>query len=174
MKDIFKDREFLEKYREKPLFEFMNIKGVHRDLISGYPYIDNRVDLNYIEKSTEYALKIFNDLNMDKDIILIYEDIYGLNNKVVFEFIKNHIDIDWENKEDINWQDEDDYYNLVRYIFKGRILDINNLFKEIIKSDIGGKYNLSSAIYILDYKNNILFNLYDDRGIYIFKERNFN
>lgn len=150
----------------------MNTKGLHIELISGYPYKDNKLDFKYIEENTDYALKIFNNLNIDREIILIYEDIYGLNNKDIVKFIKNHLDIDWDSKKIINWQDEGEYYNLIRYIFKGRILDIENLFKEIIKSDIGGIYNLSSAIYILDYKKNILFNLYDDRGIYIFKESN--
>lgn len=45
-------------------------------------------------------------------------------------------------------------------------LNLQNLFKEIILADIGGKFpGLTSAIYLFDTNRHIIFHLYDDRGL---------
>lgn len=47
---------------------------------------------------------------------------------------------------------------------------IEKLFEEIIKADIGGLRDLTSSIFLLDTNLNVLFYLYDDRGLDIVVE----
>lgn len=43
--------------------------------------------------------------------------------------------------------------------------NIKSLFKEIVKADFGGFRALEYWVYLLDTKQNVLLNLYDDRGL---------
>ena len=55
-----------------------------------------------------------------------------------------------------------------RYVYKVEKVNIKKLFKEIILSDIGGKLDLVSSIYIIDIDRKHIFYLYDDRGLFIY------
>lgn len=170
MDNIFDNINYLKDFKYKPLFKLMEKNAVHRDLIDEYPYIDENLNLDYIDKSLKYALEIFDSLNF-KDIILIYDDIYGLKDEYTLNFLKDIVEIKDIDRYRVKWTDEDCDYNLIRYIFKGRILNVESLFKEIIKTDIGGKFKLASSVYLIDLDKKILFNLYDDRGVYIIDEK---
>ena len=50
-------------------------------------------------------------------------------------------------------------------------LDVTKLFQEIITADLGGFTELASSVYLFDTKNNVLFYLYDDRGLDIVAQK---
>jgi len=54
-----------------------------------------------------------------------------------------------------------------RYVFKTLVkhLHIQKLLEEISWSDIVGRHALSSCVYLLNTRNNVIYHLYDDRGL---------
>lgn len=70
--------------------------------------------------------------------------------------------INRENKSD------DEEFICKRYVYKVGKVNVKRLFKEIILSDIGGKLDLVSSIYIIDIDRKHILYLYDDRGLIIY------
>src|SRR5699024_11934558 len=67
--------------------------------------------------------------------------------------------------------EDDDIYTCNRRIYQVEKIDIGKLFKEIVLSDISGKLDLISSIFIIDMDTGCIFHLYDDRGLYLFGPR---
>ena len=60
-----------------------------------------------------------------------------------------------------------DVYTCTRRLYEVKDIDTQRLFREIILSDIGGKYNLDSKIFIIETATGSIFHLYDDRGLWV-------
>ena len=122
---------------------------------------------NYVTTCLERGLKIYDKLKSKPDILSIEGCLY--ENETVEDFISDVVsatDLPQPNeiKSELSHDDEDEF---IHVILLWRLNDFkpNKLLEEIIKADLGsGNFFLTSSVYFICTKDNVLFHLYDDRG----------
>ena len=124
-----------------------------------------------MKEAVARAKSIFDDLFTINDIIYIiinsFEDkpydIAGNDISTVKSLI-THI----QNEDKYTFvSTEDEEFSCTRYIIQASVKDIQTekLIEEIIWSEIDGRNSLSGCVYWLNPRNNVIFYLYDDRGL---------
>ena len=125
------------------------------------------VNPNYIVACLERSLNIYNSLNNEPNLLAI--EGYLCENESVADFISSVVsatDLPQPNeiKSELTHDDEDEYIH-VFLLWNLKDFNPNKLLEEIIKADFGsGNYYLTSSVYFVCTKDNVLFHLYDDRG----------
>ena len=121
----------------------------------------------YITTCLDRSLKIYDSLKSKPDILVIKGYLYG--NEIIENFISSVVsttDLPQPNeiKSEPTHDDKDEF---IHAFLLWNLNDFNpkKLLEEIIKADLGsGNYFLTSSVYFLCTKDNVLFHLYDDRG----------
>ena len=125
------------------------------------------VNLNYIMACLERSLKIYHSLKSEPDLLAI--EGYLCENESVEDFISSVVsatDLPQPNeiKSELTHDDEDEFIH-VFLLWNLNDFNPNKLLEEIIKADLGsGNFFLTSSVYFVCAKDNVLFHLYDDRG----------
>ncbi len=122
----------------------------------------------YVNCCLKTALDIWKSCDFSTDLTVVYDDIYYENKIETKKKIESFVEFDEYKTICFIWNDENDFFDAKRHIWKSNKIDVSGLFKEILYSDMGGKIKLDCKIYIIDNKNDNVFFLYDDRGIDIF------
>lgn len=133
------------------------------------PYVEDEGDLKvraeYVAFCLQEAEAIWHKCHFSRELIVVYEDRYSDHNKGEKAFIESCLKPEAYFTESFKWQDEDESYKGIRYIWQTKDLAYKCLFKKIIESDLGEDTALDCAVYIIDQHNENVFFLYDDRGI---------
>ena len=122
---------------------------------------------NYVTTCLERGLKIYASLKSKPDILSTEGYLY--ENETVEDFISSVLsatDLPKPNeiKSELIHDDEDEFIH-VFLLWKLNKFNPNKLLEEIIKADLGsGNFFLTSSVYFVCTKDNVLFHLYDDRG----------
>lgn len=157
---------------DKVLFQLRYKYMLHIDLSNQYPYLeDESLNENYVKECTEKAIEVFNSMKFSNNLLIVYDDIYNNHGIKEKEFVEGTLKgiIQYDNyKLDWKFPEDDDIYTCNRRIYQVEKIDIEKLFKEIVLSDIGGKLDLTSSIFIIDMDTGCIFHPYDDRGLYLF------
>ena len=125
------------------------------------------VNPNYVTVCLERSLKIYHSLKSEPDLLAI--EGYLCENESVEDFISSVVsatDLPQPNeiKSELTRDDEDEFVH-VFLLWNLNDFNPNKLLEEIIKADLGsGNFFLSSSVYFVCTKDNVLFHLYDDRG----------
>jgi len=128
---------------------------------------ESLVNPNYITACLERCLSIYHSLRSEPDILAI--DGYLYENETVEDFIADVVsatDLPQPNeiKSELSHDDEDEFINVL-LLWRLNAFKPNKLLEEIIKADMGsGNSFLTSSVYFICTKDNVLFHLYDDRG----------
>ncbi|MCY6960550.1 DUF3885 domain-containing protein [Clostridium brassicae] len=122
----------------------------------------------YVDLCIENACKIWEKCKFSKELIVLYEDKFGCHEKNEKEFVENTLQLLNCIKYPFKWRDDEETYKGIRYIWQTNKININELFKKIILSDIGEDTQLDCAIYIIDNQTKNVFFLYDDRGVDVY------
>ncbi|WP_430847513.1 DUF3885 domain-containing protein [Clostridium nigeriense] len=141
-----------------------------------YPYhdVDNieDEDLKYREEYVEICIKdayeIWKQCEFSNDLIVFYEDKYSCHKKNEKEFVESTLQLLDFIIYPFKWKDDGEIYNGVRYIWRTNKINVKELFRKIILSDIGENTELDCAVYIIDNKTKNVFFLYDDRGVDVY------
>lgn len=145
---------------------------LHIDLSEKYPYIeDDTLDEDYVKECTDKAIEVYKTMKFSSNLLVVYDDMLSEHSLEEKKFLENNLEnIEGYDKYNYKWQYPDDDGELIRkrYVYKVEKVNIKRLFKEIILSDIGGKLDLVSSIYIIDMDRKHIFYLYDDRGLFIY------
>lgn len=172
LKDILNKIFKQYKTEDKVLFQLRYKYMLHTDLCEGYQYLeDGSLNEDYVKECTEKAIKVFNYMKFSNNLLIIYDDVYGSNSLKEKDFIESTLrNITEYDNYKLRWKypNQNDIYICDRHIYQVEEIDIKNLFKEIVLSDIGGKLDLASSIFIIDKYTRCIFYLYDDRGLYLF------
>ena len=125
------------------------------------------VNPSYIAACLERNLKIYHSLKTEPDLLAI--EGYLCENESVEDFISSVVsatDLPQPNeiKSELTRDDEDELIH-VFLLWNLNDFNPNKLLEEIIKADLGsGNFFLTSSVYFVCAKDNVLFHLYDDRG----------
>ena len=125
------------------------------------------VNPNYVTACLERSLKIYYSLKSEPDLLAI--EGYLCENESVEDFISSVVSATDspqpnEIKSELTRDDEDEFVH-VFLLWNLNDFNPNKLLEEIIKADLGsGNFFLSSSVYFVCTKDNVLFHLYDDRG----------
>ena len=125
------------------------------------------VNPNYVTACLGRSLKIYHSLKSEPDLLAI--EGYLCENESVEDFISSVVfatDSPQPNeiKSELTRDDEDEFVH-VFLLWNLNDFNPNKLLEEIIKADLGsGNFFLSSSVYFVCTKDNVLFHLYDDRG----------
>lgn len=169
--------EILKQYKTKDtvLFQLKYKNMLHINLSEKYPYLeDNSLNEDYVKECTEKAMEVYKIMEFSNNLLIVYDDIYGNHGLKEREFIESILEntTQYDNYK-LKWKypDDEDTYICNRYIYQVDEIDIKNLFREIVLSDIGGKLDLVSSIFIMDIDNGYIFHLYDDRGLILYAKK---
>ena len=143
--------------------------GLHMDVVQGYPYNHKwQVKTEYIASAVKRTSEVYKYVFGKSDILLIYdfhsyfskESLEALHGWMKTYKIENIFEIEIDIEDEIG-------IRLKRYIFSlsSQNLESTKLFREIVKTDIGGKFDYASSIYILDKDMDVALYIYDDRGM---------
>lgn len=162
---------------------------LHKTLEQGSPYLENDegdgetyvVSEAYVIGCLDLAADMYLRLNFGSELLVIYEDCYsehnqdeirflesclkGKSNTELYSFAWKHLPI--EGTYPAALANHNDIHICTRRLYESKGIDIQRLFREIILSDIGGKYDLASKIFIIDTDTGCIFHLYDDRGMWV-------
>ena len=122
---------------------------------------------NYVTTCLERSLKIYDSLKSKPDILSIEGYLY--ENETVEDFISSVVsstDLPKPNeiKSELTHDDEDKFIH-VYLLWNLNDFNPNKLLEEIIKADlVSGNFFLTSSVYFVCTKDNVLFHLYDNRG----------
>ena len=125
------------------------------------------VNPNYITACLERSLKIYHGLKSEPDLLAI--EGYLCENEPVEDFISSVVsatDLPQPNEinSKIKHNDKDEFTHVFLF-WKLNDFNPNKLLEKIIKADLGnGNVFLTSSVYLVCTKDNVLFHLYDDRG----------
>ena len=125
------------------------------------------VNPNYVTACLERSLKIYHSLKSEPDLLAI--EGYLCENESVEDFISSVVSATDslqpnEIKSELTRDDEDEFVH-VFLLWNLNDFNPNKLLEEIINADLGsGNFFLSSSVYFVCTKDNVLFHLYDDRG----------
>lgn len=163
------------KTEDMVLFQLRYKYMLHIDLSERCPYFeDGRLNKNYVKECTENAIEIFKTMGFGNNLLIVYDDIYDSHDLKEREFIESTLEnITQYDNYKLKWKypDDEDIYICNRHIYQAEEIDIKNLFKEIILSDIGGELDLASSIFIIDIDAKNIFSLYDDRGLVVYAKK---
>ncbi len=126
------------------------------------------VNPDYIAACLERSLNIYNSLNNEPNLLAI--EGYLCENETVEDFISSVVsttDLPQPNeiKSELTHDEEDEFIH-VFLLWNLSDFNPNKLLEEIIKADLGsGNFFLTSSVYLICTKDNVLFHLYDDRGV---------
>jgi len=127
-------------------------------------------DEEYVKNACRRAITIFSELFDNDDTIFVVvnsfeDDPNDLAGDVASDVLSL---ISHQNKckFPFNSQEEEDF-SCTRHIVQTFVKDIQieKLIENIIWSDIDGRNNLKGCVYFINPKNNIIYWLYDDRGL---------
>lgn len=126
------------------------------------------VNLKYVDYCYNRANKILNCLDFKFDILAIqlcFFDESSLNKdiKSIISTVKLPMPEIIDKKEISEDGEKTNIATLLWDLSKSSVSK-EIILKEIIKSDLGGENLFNSTVFWLCSKNNIIFNLYDDRG----------
>ena len=126
----------------------------------------------YVKKSVDKCKKIWESCGFSNDLSLVYEKGYEDHKGKEHAFLESCIKKLGYSMYSFVAEDLEEE-NLVgrRYVWKTDEIDMEKLAREIILSDIGGKLSLAESVFVVDNKNDMVFFLYDDRGILFYTER---
>ena len=114
----------------------------------------------YVNKALFRANEICSYFNFD---ILIIRLCYSEKD---IQLIQNIIGSAAEETfSEIVLSEDSEEYRRVSLYWNAKEINLDRLFIEIIKTDIGGYSILSSSVFLLDSKKSCVCHLYDDRGI---------
>ena len=163
------------------LFNMIFPYCIYKDLAKGSPYSDDGVNKAYVTRCMDISSEIYRSLNFGSKLLIVYEDCYSKNKKEEIQFVESclngvkkkeaysflwkypHMEGTYFAALDCN----DEVYTCTRILYEAENIDIQRLFLEIILSDIGGKYDLDSKIFIIDMPTACIFHLFDDRGLWV-------
>ncbi|BAK98069.1 hypothetical protein OBV_08710 [Oscillibacter valericigenes Sjm18-20] len=168
---------------EDVLFKLLSPYCLHKMLAQGSPYFENDSGVSeaYAAECAQIATGMYRRLQFGSELLIVYEDCYSENNQDDIRFVESCLkDIGDTEVCSFSWKfrpmeqtypaalaNNTDIHNCTRRLYQANNIDIQRLFREIILSDIGGKYNLASKIFIIDTTTSCMFHLYDDRGLWI-------
>ena len=125
------------------------------------------VNPNYIAACLERSLNIYRSLKSEPDLLAI--EGYLCENETIEGFISSVVsatDLPQPNeiKSELTHDDGDEFIH-VFLLWNLNDFNPNKILEEIIKGDLGsGNFFLTSSVYFLCKKDNVLFHLYDSRG----------
>jgi hypothetical protein len=169
-----------------PLFQLASPYILYQKLAPGSPYRSDDpeagVNPGYVERCIQIAVQLYERLSLGERLLVVYEDIYGENRQEEIAFVESClgeeqqgeiIEFVWRDPiHEGNFRDsltiKEDSYTCIRCLYEAKQLDIKRLFREIILSDIGGRYGLASKVYLAAMDSACIFHLYDDRGIALY------
>lgn len=128
---------------------------------------DSIVNPEYVNACFERVIQIFNRLKTKPDLLVI--DGYIYENETVEHFVSSVIAAtDLPQPDEINCErvcEDEAEFDHIFLCWKSSGFNPNKLFREIILADLGsGNHFLTSSVYFVSTKDNVLFHLYDDRG----------
>jgi hypothetical protein len=174
--ELILEKLLIEKFKvsqiHRPVFYNFPI-GIRYEIGVGSPYIeDGSINGDYVKNAVSRAEMVFQKLEFSNNILVIFDCFHDENNQynldtvnILKSFLNNIIDPEViELNENIVDEDKICYR---RYFFYTTLDNFNykDLFSEIAKADIGGSYDLASSVFIFDLEKDILYYLYDDRGL---------
>ncbi len=122
----------------------------------------------YINESVRRACNIFNDVfAADDDILLVIDTTPDKELKQkLLNAIMQRVRIKLNDKKLNKASNKcDTYFYRYIYFLKGRNFPSTSIFKRIAQSDFGKGKNYCNSVYIFNLRINVLFHMYDDRGI---------
>ena len=125
------------------------------------------VNPEYISVCFDRVKRIYNSLNNPPDILVI--DVFLHENETIEPFVSDVISLTnlpqpKEIKSEPFYFDEDEVLDHVFLFWELSEFNPDNILREILLSDLGGKYDLASSVYFVCFADKVLFHLYDDRG----------
>lgn len=144
---------------QSPYYDIDNIED--EDLKYGEEYVDLCV---------EEACEILERCEFSNDLLVLYEDKFSCHKNNEKEFIENTLRSLECTIYTFNWKDDEEIYKCSRYIWRTNNINVKELFRKIILSDIGENTELYCAVYIIDNKTKNVFFLYDDRGVDVYSD----
>ena len=114
----------------------------------------------YIDKALFRTSEICSYFNFD---ILLIRFVYSEKD---IQIIQNTIGNEAEETfSEVITNEDNENYKRVSLYWSAKNINLDRLYREIIKSDIGGYSIFSSSVFLLDSKKGCVCHLYDDRGI---------
>lgn len=181
--------KILEQHNHPPnatkdvLFKLLSPYCLHKTLAQGSPYLENDEGVNpaYVTECMDIATDMYLRSNFGSELLVVYEDCYSENNQEETDFVESClIGAGKTEQYTFPWKfrpmkgtypaalaNNTDVHACTRRLYEATDIDMQRLFLEIILSDIGGKYNLDSKIFIIDKATGCMFHLYDDRGLWV-------
>ncbi|QIB68109.1 hypothetical protein Ami103574_01740 [Aminipila butyrica] len=137
----------------------------------------------YVAECLNLAENMYNGLHVGTDLLIVYEDCYSEREQENIFFFESCLKgIGQTESYCFFWKfspmketypaalaNNQEVHVCTRRLYEAKDIDTRRLFLEIICSDIGGKYDLASKVFILDMATSCLFHLYDDRGLWVSK-----
>lgn len=135
---------------------------------------DSIVNPEYVNACFERVIQIFARLKTKPDLLVI--DGYIYENETVEHFVSSVIAAtDLPQPDEINCErvcEDEAEFDHIFLCWKSSGFNPNKLFREIILADLGsGHHFLTSSVYFVSTKDNVLFHLYDDRGADLIAEK---
>lgn len=164
------------------LFSLLSPYSLHKPLAVGSPYLNNKSEVRqeYVTECLNSATEIYRSLDFGTELLIVYEDYYSEDNLDEKEFVESCLkEIDQIESYSFTWNDfskkksdswatkNNERYTCTRRIYEAEGIHTQQLFSQIILSDIGGKYDLCSKIFIIDKTTGCIFHLYDCRDLWI-------
>ena len=148
------------------LFKLLSPYCLNKTLAQGNPYLESSKGVNesYVTKCMESAMELYHLLRFESELLVVYEDFYSENNQDEIHFVESCLkgiadtevySFSWnfrpmEQTYPAALANNTDIHNCTRRLYQAVKIDIQRLFREIILSDIGGKYDLGSKIFIIN------------------------
>ncbi len=165
------------------LFQILSPYCLHKRLAQGSPYLENEEGVSeaYVTKCMDIATNMYRRLNFSAELLIVYEDCYSENNQEEILFMESCLkgagntaaySFSWkfrpmEETYPAALANNSEIHTCTRRLYEAKAIDVQRLFLEIILSDIGGKYDLDSKIFVIDTDTGRMFHLYDDRGLWV-------
>lgn len=165
------------------LFKLLSPYCLYKTLAQGSPYLENNKGVSeaYVAKCMDIATDMYRRLNFGSELLVVYEDCYSENNQDEICFMESCLIGSARTEQcTFTWKfrpmegtypaalaNNSDVHTCTRRLYEVKDIDTQRLFREIILSDIGGKYNLDSKVFIIDTAAGVMFHLYDDRGLWV-------
>jgi len=152
---------------ESPIFYTFPI-GIRFKIAISHPYnIAGILKKSFVDECVDRAESIFKSLDFSGDVLMVFNADKSERNAIntFTECFSGQYDKEVIEITDVD--DESNEYQYERFFFKLKTeqLLIKKLFKLIVEADFGGILSFNSAIYIFDLEKEIMFHLYDDRGL---------
>jgi len=148
------------------LFKLHSPYCLHKSLAQGSPYLDNDEGVSpvYVTKCMNIATDMYLRLNFGCELLVVYEDCYSENDQEEIRFVESCLQgagstecytFSWKRRQMEETcfaalANNSDVHTCTRRLYAVKDIDTQRLFGEIILSDIGGKYDLGSKIFIIN------------------------